>query len=81
MDKINIGHAPKSVAVGDSSWLHFWYSNNKGRGGDNCTIVRSWSMDRSYFSRCQPEVIATIKTSAWAGKVNFSTKIQRGLRL
>lgn len=64
--------------LGNGEFLHFWYANNKGRGSNNCTIIRSKS-PRAYCSKAQENVIAIVKTSAWAGNVNFSKAVQAAL--
>jgi len=74
-------HAPKTVSLTSGEYLHFWYANNIGRGTDNCTIIRSTSAERAAASLKQTEVIATVRTSAWNGKVNFSANIQSALNL
>ena len=78
--EIKIPFAPKTVNLSDGSFLHFWYANNKGRGGSNCTIIRS-TEPRASISKNQNGVIAACKTSAWSGKVNFSKAVQLALDL
>lgn len=76
---MKIHHASKTIALSDGTYLHFWYANNAGRGGNNCTIVRSSNPDRAVVSAKQSDVISATYTSAWAGKVNFSRGVQRRL--
>lgn len=78
--KIEIGYSPKTIKLGNGEMLHFWYANNKGRGSDNCTIIRSTD-PRAGVSANQTGVIATVKTSSWAGNVNFSKSVQEDLGL
>lgn len=80
MKRIEIGHSPKTVALADGTYLHFWYANNKGRGSDNCTIIRS-SSPRAAVSAKQENIISAVSTSHWAGKVNFSKYVQEHLGL
>jgi tartrate dehydratase alpha subunit/fumarate hydratase class I-like protein len=80
MAAITIGHSPKTVELVDGTKLHFWYANNKGGGCTNCTIIRS-SSPRAAVSAKQENIIAHVKTSHWAGNVNFSRRIQRALGL
>jgi len=68
----------QSMKLNDGSFLYFWYANNKGRGSDNCTIIRSTAL-RAAMSAKQTDVIARIRTSAWRGQVNFSREVQRAL--
>jgi hypothetical protein len=75
---MKLPHAPKTVKT-DAGYLHFWYANNTGRGSSNCTIILSSSPDRASMSAKQSEVISSVQTSAWAGKVNFSKTIQKSL--
>ncbi len=75
-----IGHSPKTIQLDDGSYLHFWYANNAGRSGSNSTITRS-TEPRTEKAAAQPGVIASVKTSAWNGKVNFSQAIQKKLGL
>ena len=79
--RIEIGFAPKTVDIGNGEYLHFWYANNKGRGDNNCTIIRSRTSVRAALSRNQDEVIASTLTSSWAGNVNFSAAVRRYLGL
>jgi len=76
----NIPFSPKTVNLPDGTSLHFWYSNNAGRGCDNCTIIRSTDL-RAATSAKQGGVIAKIRTSAWNGKVNFSASVCAALGL
>lgn len=80
LETIEIGHSPKTVQLADETKLHFWYANNKGRGRDNCTIIRS-SSPRAETSAKQENVIAFSRTSHWAGNVNFSKKVREHLML
>jgi hypothetical protein len=70
----------KTIDIGNGEFLHFWYANNRGRGTNNVTIIRS-SAPRAETSRQQTDVIATEATSGWAGRVNFSRAVARGLGL
>jgi O-glycosyl hydrolase len=76
--QIKIGHAPKTVTLENGGFLHFWYANNKGRGRSNCTIIKS-TLPRAGVSSQQTDVIAMVRTSAWAGNVNFSKEIRQQL--
>jgi hypothetical protein len=78
MTNIEIGFSPKTVALEDGTNLHFWYANNAGRSGDNCTIIRSGS-PRAEKSANQENVIARTRTSSWKGQVNFSKEAQKAL--
>jgi hypothetical protein len=80
MERIEIGFAPKSVKLSDGTFLHFWYANNRGRGDNNCTIIRSTD-PRASLSAKQTGIIATALTSSWRGQVNFSKEVQRTLGL
>lgn len=75
---MKIGHAPKTVDLENGEYLHFWYANNKGRGDNNCTIIRS-TESRAAVSAKQTGIIKTVLTSSWAGNVNFSQAVQRWL--
>jgi hypothetical protein len=68
----------KSVDIGNGEFLHFWYANNKGRGDNNCTIIRSTSK-RAALSAKQENVLSKVLTSAWAGNVNFSEHVREEL--
>jgi len=76
----NIQFSPKTVNLPDGTNLYFWYSNNAGRSCDNCTIIRSTDL-RATTSAKQGGVIAKISTSAWNGKVNFSSSVCAALGL
>lgn len=69
----------KSLRLGESDHLHFWYSNNAGRGRDNCTIIRSHSNTRTDRSANQTDVVHIVRTSAWSGRVNFSRRVMSEL--
>jgi len=84
MTTINIGHSPKTVKINDALFLHFFYANNKGRGGNNCTIVKSSNPNRMATSLQQYSDnagIKMVKTSSWSGNVNFSKRVQQELGL
>ena len=68
----------KTLDLGNGEFLHFWYANNKGRGKNNCTIIRS-TAPRAKASNDQNNVIARVTTSAWAGNVNYSHTVQSKL--
>ena len=78
---LDVGFSPKTVPVGDGTYLHFWYANNAGRGGDNGTIIRSKSAERASTSAGQNDVISKTQTSSWSGKVNFSGSVRSALGL
>lgn len=71
----------KVLELGNGEFLYFWYANNAGRGSDNCTIIRSNSPERARVSKMQTGVLATIRTSAYMGKVNFSARVRSELGL
>jgi hypothetical protein len=84
MKRIEIGFAPKTVKLSDGTYLHFFYANNKGRGSNNCTIIRTANPNRMSASKPQyDDELAThrVQTSHWAGNVNFSKQIQEQLGL
>lgn len=72
---VDIGFSPKTVRLDWNEYLHFWYSNNKGMGAYNCTIIRSSSPVRARFSRHQEGIRAMAKTSSWHGKVCISKRV------
>lgn len=72
---------PKTIKINDNLFLHFWYANNKGRGRDNVTIVKSASSCRAATSKKQSDVILTTTTSAWRGQVNMSKRIMSDLEV
>lgn len=65
----------KTIKLENGEYLHFWYANNKGRGTDNCTIIRSTSTERATMSRKQTGVVIMVRTSAFHGKINFSRRV------
>ena len=75
----NFENGIKELKLPENEYLYFWYANNKGRGSDNVTIVRSKSPIRATRSIKQEAVLAATKTSAWAGNVNFSRAVKRQL--
>jgi len=81
MERIKIGFAPKTIELPDGTFLHFWYANNKGRGSNNCTIIRSLTEERAAMSRNQTGIIASESTGSWSGNVNFSKAVQEHLGL
>ena len=78
---MKITFSPKTVALPDGTYLHFWYANNAGRGSDNCTIIRSTNGERATYSANQTGIICKTYTSSWRGNVNFSCAVQRELGL
>lgn len=77
-NSIEIGFSPKTVKLNDGSFLHFWYANNKGRGNNNCTIIRS-TAPRAGVSAKQSNIISSTRTSSWRGSVNFSADVRSKL--
>ena len=77
---VAIPHSPKTVELPNGHKLHFWYANNKGRGDDNCTIIRS-TKPRAATSAAQEEIIAQTRTSSWRGHVNFSKEVRKKMGL
>jgi hypothetical protein len=77
---VAIPHSPKTVELPNGHKLHFWYANNKGRGDDNCTIIRS-TKPRAAVSAAQEEIIAQTRTSSWRGHVNFSKDVRKKMGL
>lgn len=59
-------------------YLYFWYANNKGRGTNNVTIIRS-TEPRATVSSKQTGIIAKTRTSGWSGNVNFSKRVKKEL--
>lgn len=62
----------RSAELSNGEYLHCWFSNNRGRGSDNCTIIKSGSPERATTSKKQSDVMVLITTSAWKGKINLS---------
>ena len=77
MDTKLVTRGVRDIDLGNGEHLYFWYAN-KGRGSNNCTIIRSRE-PRSEYSKNQVGVIAKTTTSAWAGEVNFSCAVQKEL--
>ncbi len=77
---MKLEHAPITVKLDNGEYLHFWYANNRGRGSDNCTIIRTRA-PRADLSANQAGVIESVRTSSWNGNVNFSKRIQAKLGL
>lgn len=69
----------KSQSLGNGEYLYFWYANNAGRGSDNVTVIRSTSPERASLSKKQSGVVAMTRTSAFMGKVNFSSRVRAEL--
>ena len=79
--KHDIGISPKAIDIEDGTYLYFWYANNRGRGDNNVTIIRSKSPIRAALSRTQNGIVATTLTSGWRGHVNFSKAVRGYLGL
>lgn len=77
-NNVKIEYAPKTVELPNNEFLHFWYANNKNRGCDNVTIIRS-TAPRASMSKNQDNKISFARTSAWRGIVNFSKSVQAKL--
>jgi len=78
---MKLANGIKSMQIENGEFLYFWYANNKGRGDNNVTIIRSKSPIRASVSAKQNEVISSTLTSAWAGNVNFSAAVRAYLGL
>lgn len=84
MKTINIGFSPKTVNLENGLFLHFYYANNKGRGADNCSIIKTTNPQRLGNEKSQINddgTISNTRTSSWAGNVNFSNAVQEKLGL
>lgn len=79
--KIELMNGIQTKKLDDGTFLYFWYANNKNRGSNNCTIIRSSSPNRAPMSAKQTEIIASTRTSSWRGNVNFSKHVQAALGL
>ena len=56
--------------------LFVYWSNNKGRGKDNCTLIVVPDNEiRPQFSRDVKNVISKTKTSSWRTNVNLSNDV------
>jgi hypothetical protein len=75
IEKMELQRGIKTMLLENGEMLHFWYANNAGNGDCNVTIIRS-SEPRVELSAKQTGIIASTKTSAWKGYVNFSKKVQ-----
>ena len=72
--KIEIGFAPKTVKLENGEYLHFFYANNKNRGRNNCTIIRSKNPERMGATRLQwadEKAVRMVTTSAVARPSQF----------
>lgn len=83
MNQITIERGAKEVAVNSDIKLVLYYANNKGRGGNNVTImVVPAKAERAGTVKAQmSSALNFTRTSAWAGKVNFSKAVQEKLGL
>ena len=53
-----------------------WWANNRGRGGNNCTLaVVTGDAPRAACFRLQTNVATWTRVSSWAGNVNFSRRV------
>jgi ribosomal protein S27AE len=75
---MKVAHAVKSMKLNDGTSLHFWYANNKGNSGVNCTIIRTTD-PRASMSRNQTGVIGMVSTGHWKGIVNFNKLVEQAL--
>lgn len=80
-DRSALTRGIKTIKLAENDYLHFWYANNRGRGTDNCTIIRSTCPNRANRSARQENVDIKCKTSSWAGNVNFSKSVQKQLNV
>jgi hypothetical protein len=68
----------KKIELAENDYLYFFYANNKGRGSDNCTIVRS-NKERARCTKDQTGIMRITRTGAWRGFVNFSYAVAEKL--
>ena len=76
---MKITNGIKSMPLKNGEFLYFWYANNKDRGDNNVTIIRSGSAIRASVSAKQTDIVSSTLTSGWAGNVNFSAAVQTRL--
>lgn len=66
--------------LNNGNQLFVFFSNNKGRGRNNCTIqVVPKNETRKRYSRNTCNIIAQITTSSWKGDINLSQDVQNSL--
>lgn len=71
----------KTQKLENGEYLHFWYANNRNRGTDNVTVVRSTTAIRAPTAKQQTENLADTRTCGWRGHVNLSRAVLRYLGL
>lgn len=74
----NIENGIKTMKLENGEYLHFWYANNKNRGRNNCTIIRSTD-ERAAVSARQTDVISKTTTRSWKGYANLSKEVKEKL--
>lgn len=71
----------KTQPIENNEYLHFWYANNRSRGTNNVTVIRSTNSVRSSMSRNQTDIVASTLTCGWRGHVNLSRAVLAELGL
>lgn len=73
---MKIPFAPKTLLINDCIYLHFYYSNNRGRGTDNCSIIATSNKNRTgnVKSQLAAGYIEYYTTSSWRDNINYSIK-------
>lgn len=71
-------HLKKVEELKNGKQLFIFFSNDKGRGKNNCTIQKVWSGEKRKLTAKQTvNVISEAYTTSWKGDVNFSKRIQK----
>ena len=66
----------KTTTLTNGNLLFAYWTNNRGRGSDNCTLqVVPAGTNRLAMSRMTQNVIASTRTSSWRGLVNMSESV------
>jgi len=73
-------HLQKIEKLKNGNQLFIFFSNDKGRGKNNCTIQLVESTEkRKLVAKMTKKVLAEVYTTSWNGDINFSKAVQSKL--
>jgi len=71
-------HLKKVEKLKNGKQLFVFFSNDKGRGKNNCTIqLVEGTEKRKLTAKLTKEVLKEVYTTSWKGDINFSKRIQK----
>jgi hypothetical protein len=73
-------HLQKTEKLKNGNQLFVFFSNDKGRGKNNCTIqLVGPGEKRKLVAKMTKNILSEVYTTSWKGDINFSKDVQKQL--